>query len=87
MNRDRLCQVQYPEKLRQAAFRAIDRTQDQPEVQLQGIAIAMLAIAEATRVDVRKLLVSCERIMDDIDGPFSPTIRAIKEYAQHELNK
>lgn len=85
MNRDRLSSVSKPERLRQAAFRVIDRTQDTPEDQLRGIALALLAACEATGVNVRDLLITSERIMRDVDGPFSPAIRAIREYARNEL--
>lgn len=76
-----------PERLRQSAFRALSATQDHPSVQIQGTAVALLAMCDATGVDVRQLLESTERLIRDIDGPFSSQIRAIREYARNEIGR
>ena len=85
MNGDRLYQINDPEKVRATAFGVLDSGQGAPELQLQATAIAFLAMCEATNTDVRQLLVSGERMMRAVDSPFSPTIRAIKEYAKNEI--
>tara|TARA_B100001939_G_scaffold343029_2_gene355099 strand:+ start:5147 stop:5419 length:273 start_codon:yes stop_codon:yes gene_type:complete len=73
--------------LRRAAFRVIDRTQDKPEHQILGTALALLSMCEATGTDIKHLLEIASRAAADVDGPFSSTIKAIKEYAKHEIGR
>jgi hypothetical protein len=49
--------------------------------------IALYATCEALGVDVRELLVSCERMKNTLDGPFVGTFRAIEEYARNEIGR
>lgn len=88
MDRDQLHTVREGAKvLRQAAFRVIDRTQERPATQLLAIALALVAACEGSNVDVRELLVTVERMKDDLDGPFIGTFDGIKEYAKHEIGR
>ena len=87
MDQDKLNTGGNPERLRQAAYRVIDRTQDTPDVQLRGMAVALVATCRALGVDLRQLLVSTERMVDDLDGPFSGQIRALEAYARGEMNR
>ena len=85
MNNDRFVVGMNPERLRQAAFGALSCIQDQQEEQVLGLTVALLALCEGARIDVRSLLESTERLMRDLDGPFSAQVRAIREYAKGEL--
>ena len=76
-----------PVKLRQAVFSVISRTQDRPETQVQAMAIALLCTCDVLCIDMRQLLVSMERMRDDLDGPFQAQFRAIREYAQQEIGR
>ena len=87
MDRDKLFGATDATRLRNAAFRVIDRTQDDTEVQLQAMGIALVATCEALGVDVKEMLVSCERMKNTLDGPFVSTFRAIEEYARNEIGR
>lgn len=85
--RDRLAGSAEPERLRQAAYRVITRTQDDPAVQIRGVALALAAIADATGLDMRELIRTSERMLHDIDSPFSAQMKALREYAKHEIGR
>ena len=87
MNMDRINSGGNPHVLRAAAFRVIDRTQDIPEVQVQAMALALYATCEALNVDIKQLLVSMERMKNDLDGPFVGTFAALREYAINEIGR
>jgi len=76
-----------PEKLRQMAFRVISRTQDDPDLQVMGTAVALVALTEATGTDMRSVIEIAERRMNDLDGPFTSQIGAIREYAKNEIGR
>lgn len=72
-------------RLRQAAFRVISRTQDDPPTQILGTTLALISMCEATGVDIKQLLSSTERRRNDLDGAFVSTFDAIAAYARHEI--
>ena len=76
-----------PTRLRQAAFRCISVTQDDPATQIEGMAIALYATCQALDVDMRWLIESTERRCKDLDGAFVSTFRAIEEYARNEIGR
>ncbi len=82
MDQDKVFGATTPDTLRQAAFRVIDRTQDIPEVQLQATGLALFCMCEAAGQDIRALLVACERMRNELDGPYTSTFRAIEEYSR-----
>jgi len=49
--------------------------------------IALVATCAALNVDVRDVLVGCERMKNTLDGPFVSTFRAIEEYARNEIGR
>lgn len=85
--RDRLALGANPERLRMSAFRALDRTQDDPAVQIRGLALALAGICNATGLDMRELIVSSENMINDLDGPYSTQMKAIREYALNEIGR
>lgn len=87
MNTDKLTTGGNPTSVRQAAYRVISRTQDAPEVQVLGMAVALYATCEALDIDIRQLLVGCERMKRDLDGPFVGTFDALREYARGEIGR
>jgi len=87
MNSDRLYTGGDPEQLRRAAYRVITRTQDEPEIQVLAMATALFATCQALDVDIRQLLVSVERMKNDLDGPFVYTFDAIEAYARNEIGR
>lgn len=76
-----------PDALRQAMYSVVVKLQDQPQVQLQGTAMCLLAMCKALNVDVRRLLVSTERMSNDIDSPFSSHFRALEAYAREQMRR
>lgn len=89
MNRDKLftlCAAD-ADTMRQAVYRVIDRTQDEPEVQVQAMAIALYSTCKALRLDIRQLLTNIERMENDLDGPFTSTFRALEAYAKNEIGR
>jgi hypothetical protein len=87
MNRDKLIGMAgtHPAAMRQAMYAVIDRTQDRPEVQLQAIAMALVATCEALNIDVKELLNTVEIMKNDLDGNFTSTFEALKAYARYEI--
>lgn len=87
MNRDQFNTGGNPVRLRQAAYRCISRTQDDPSTQVQGMALALFATCRALNVDIKQLLVSIERMERDLNGPFVSTFRALEAYARNEIGR
>ena len=87
MDRDKLFGAHNAVITRQACFRAIDRTQERPEVQVQALALALYAVCDALDIDIKELLVMAERVMHDLDGPFVGTFAALREYAKYEIGR
>jgi len=87
MNRDKLTVAGDPARLRQAVYRVISQTQDEPNMQLLAMAVALIATCDALDVNVRDLLVSTERMRDDLDGPFQSQFAALREYARQEIGR
>lgn len=85
MNSDQLTTGGNPTSLRKAAFRVISKTQDDPSIQVLAMALALYATCDALNVDIRQLLISVERMRDDLDAPFTSTFDAIRAYAVHEI--
>lgn len=76
-----------PERVRRAAYRVIDRTQDDPATQVIGTAVALIAMCVALGIDIRQLLVETERRVRDLDGPFVSMFRALEAYARNEIGR
>ena len=87
MDRDKIFGATDATRLRTSAYRVISRTQDDPEVQLQAMGVALVATCEALGVDVKDVLTGCERMKNTLDGPFVGTFRAIEEYARNEIGR
>lgn len=87
INRDQLNTGASPANLRRAAFRVISQTQDDPSVQVMAMAVALYATCDALKIDIRQLMVSMERMKDDLDGPFTSTFAAIEAYALNEIGR
>lgn len=87
MNKDRLVIGGDPNRLRMAVFDVISKSQDDPAMQVKAIAVALLSVCDACDIDLKQLLVSMERMRNDLDGPFQATFRAITEYARNELGR
>jgi len=87
MNMDQINTGGNPAQLRNAAYRVISRTQDEPEVQVQAMALALFATCDALNVDIKQLLVSMERMKNDLDGAFVGTFAALREYAINEIGR
>ena len=76
-----------PVALREATFRVIERTQDDPATQVVAIAMAFTTITQSLQLDPRDLLQQCEARLADVDGPMVGTYKAIREYAANELGR
>lgn len=75
-------------RLRVPAFAVIDRIQNySPGEQVLGAAVALVAMAEAARIDLPRLMSMAHNVMADIEGPFTYHIQAIRDYAKHELTR
>ncbi len=87
MNRDKFFGGCDAVRLRNATFRVIDKTQDEPEIQLQAIGLALVCACEGTGMDVREVLTACERMRTVQDGPFVSTYAAIVRYARDLMGR
>ena len=87
INRDRLIGMAatHPDAMRQAMYAVIDKTQDKPEVQVQAIAMALVAVCDAVDIDIKDILNTVEQMRADLDGPFASTFRALEAYARGEI--
>lgn len=74
-----------PDKMRNHVFAVIDRGQLDPAVQIRATALALYALCDAVDVDIRSLLVSIEQQIGDLNSPYTPTLKAIREYARNEI--
>ena len=74
-----------PEMLRRAMYDVVVKLQDQPQVQLQATAMCLLAMCRALNVDVRRLLVSTENMIGDVESPFTSHFRALEAYAREQM--
>ena len=85
IDRDKLHSGHPSVMMRNACFKIVDAGQDEPAVQVLATALALTAMCEALNVNVRDLLVTCERMKNDLDGPYVGTFSAITEYARKEI--
>lgn len=76
-----------PEELRQAMYLVLSRLQDHPEMQVQATAMCLFAMCNALGIDVRRLLTTVERMIEDLDGPFVYTFRSLEEYAKDMIGR
>lgn len=76
-----------PVALREAMYGVLSRLQDQPEVQIQATAMCLFAMCRALGIDVRRLLVTVERMIEDLDGPHVYTFRSLEEYAKDMIGR
>ena len=87
MDRDKIFGGVDPVRLRNATFAVIDKTQDEPEHQLQAIGLALVCACEGTGIDVREVLTACERMRTVQSGPFVTTYDAIVRYAKDTMGR
>lgn len=74
--------------IRIPAFCVIDRLgvkQQTPGEHLLGCAVALVAMADACYLSPQELVMRAQRLMADIEGPFTHHAQAIREYAKQEL--
>lgn len=73
--------------LRRGAFRTLDALQmeESKPVQYLGPAVAFVAMAEALGRDPHEDIVRIRRMMNQIEGPFTAEVQAIRDYAKGEL--
>jgi len=76
-----------PARLRNVTYKLISRVQDDPDIQIRATALALYTMCQAAGVDIRTLLANTDRLMNDLDGPFSGEIRAMREYTKHEIGR
>jgi len=81
-----LTQIEDPVRLRNAAYRVITRTQDDPSRQVLGMALALYATTEALGIDISQLLETARRMKTDL-SVHGTTFRAIEEYARNEIGR
>ena len=74
-------------EMRRAMYGIIDKAQDRPVLQVQATAIALFCMCRALKIDIRRLLMSVERMANDLDGPFTSTFSALEAYARNEIGR
>lgn len=75
-------------RLRVPAFSVISRVQDfTPAEQILGTAVALIAMTEAAGLRLDRVLNIAHNAMRDADAPFTTHVRAVKEYAKHEIGR
>jgi hypothetical protein len=68
------------------AVRQINLVQtERPSDQIFGTAVALIALAEAVGLDAFDVIVSAKRAMNNLEGPFTHQVQAIRDYAKSEL--
>lgn len=89
MNKDKVygMAASDPVAMREAMYGVLSRLQDQPEVQVQATAMCLLAMCNALDIDVRRLLSTVDRMIEDLDGPFVYTFRSLEEYAKDMIGR
>jgi len=89
INRDKLIGMcaAHPVAMRTAMYKVISNSQDTPEVQVQAIGMALVAVCSALDIDVKDILNTVEQMAADLDGPFSSTFRALEAYAHNEIGR
>jgi len=87
LNRDRLIGMcaTHPTEMRNAMYKVISNSQDLPEVQVQAMAMALVATCSALNIDVKEILNTVERMRNDLEGPFNSTFRALEAYAREQI--
>ena len=89
INRDRLIGMcaTHPGQMREAMYKVISNSQDTPEVQVQAMGMALVATCNALDIDVKELLNTVDQMVNDLDGPFSSTFRALEAYARDMIGR
>ena len=85
IDRDKLHTAPPGAKLRASTYAVINAGQDEPAIQILATGLALYGMCDATGVNIRDLLVTVERMKNDLDGPFVGTFDAIREYARNEI--
>lgn len=83
--RDRVHLGGDPERLRAAAYNVITRNQHDPAYTIRGTAIALAIMCDEVGMDMGQLIATTKRMINDIDGPFSVQLRALRAYTKGEL--
>lgn len=73
-------------RLRPAAFAVINKVQGlTPGEQILGTAVALIALTQSAGIDLNDVMTTAGRVMADVDGPFNQHLKAVRDYAQHEI--
>jgi hypothetical protein len=86
--RDQISFLANAASIRVPAFCVIDRLgvrQQTPGEHLLGTAVALVAMAQACHLSPQELIMRAERVLVDVEGPFTHHAQAIREYAKQEL--
>lgn len=85
LDRDKINHVS-PERVAQVALDALDRTdQGDTEVQVVGIATALLAVVQRTAAEANHLLTVASNILGSKHVE-TPSHQAIQDYVHHEIS-
>jgi hypothetical protein len=87
IDRDKLIGMSatHPVAMRAAMYKVISNSQDRPEVQVQAMAMALVATCDALDIDVKDILNTVEQLAADLNGPFTSTFIALKAYAREQI--
>lgn len=86
--RDQISFLSNAASIRVPAFCVIDRLgvrQQTPGEHLLGVAVALVAMADACFLSPQELVMRAQRVMADVEGPFTHHAQAIREYAKQEI--
>ena len=84
--RDKLAFAHAP-SLRQPMYAVVDAVQSAPaQYQVLAPALALIALARGAGLDPIEVFRQAERMIADVDGPFSGQWQAALAYAKGELN-
>ena len=79
-----------PQKLARSAYLVIDRLQQSEASggeQVVATAIALIAMCQSSGVPLGDVLAKASNLVGPADGPFSPYMRALRDYATNELRE
>ena len=86
--RDQIAYFNDASALRRPAFAVINglqQTEAKPGDQVLGTAVALIAMCESIGVSFDEVVRKAVRVMNDVEGPFTSHLQAVRDYATGEL--
>ena len=79
-----------PRQIARSAFLVIDRLQGSGAnggEQIVATAVALIAMCQSANVPLGDVMAQASRLVGPAEGPFSPYLRSLRDYATNELRE